>query len=205
MRLTQQGKMVYCAPENSMDKAQLSGNGILLRAHNIGDIENRLSAVKESFADVNPWMPWGNVNYSTEYCKNWIELCEKNWNQDTDYQFAIIDAQDGVYLGGCGLSDINLTDKVAHMGYWVRSRSVKNGIATTAALLLADFGFHRVKLNRIEILVAVENQASQRVMEKTGARREGIMRNRLLLHDVVHDAVMFSLIPTDIKAYPVKN
>ena len=188
-----------------MDKVQLSGNGILLRAHNIGDIENRLTAVKESFADVNPWMPWGNVDYSTEHCKNWIELCDKNWNQDTNYQFAIIDALDRVYLGGCGLSDINSADKMANMGYWVRSGSFKKGIATTAAQLLADFGFHRLKLNRIEILVAVENKASLRVAEKIGATREGVMRNRLRLHDVTHDAVMFSLVPTDIKACPVKN
>jgi ribosomal-protein-serine acetyltransferase len=188
-----------------MDKVQLSGHGILLRAHNIRDIENRLTAVKESFADVNPWMPWGNVHYSTESCKNWIEQCDKNWNQDSNYQFAIIDALDGVYLGGCGLSDINSADKMANMGYWVRSGSFKKGIATTAAQLLADFGFHRLKLNRIEILVAVENKASLRVAEKIGATREGVMRNRLRLHDVTHDAVMFSMVSTDIKACPVKN
>jgi RimJ/RimL family protein N-acetyltransferase len=50
-------------------------------------------------------------------------------------------------------------------------------------------------LNRIEILVAVDNLASQRVAAKVGAVREGILRNRLLLHGKIHDAVMFSLIP----------
>ena len=88
-----------------------------------------------------------------------------------------------------------LTDKVVNLGYWVRSSRVKHGIATAAALLLADFGFKELKLNRIEILAAVENHASQRVAAKAGAMREGILRNRLLLHGKIHDAVIFSLIP----------
>jgi RimJ/RimL family protein N-acetyltransferase len=64
-----------------------------------------------------------------------------------------------------------------------------------AALLLGDFGFKELKLNRIEILVAVDNLASQRVAAKVGAVREGVLRNRLLLHGKIHDAVIFSLIP----------
>jgi RimJ/RimL family protein N-acetyltransferase len=43
--------------------------------------------------------------------------------------------------------------------------------------------------------VAIENKASQGVAVKAGAMREGILRNRLLLHGKIHDAVMFSLIP----------
>lgn len=49
-------------------------------------------------------------------------------------------------------------------------------------------------LIRLEILIAVGNTASQRVAEKVGAVREGILRKRLVLHDEAHDAVMFSLV-----------
>ena len=52
-------------------------------------------------------------------------------------------------------------------------------------------------MNRLEILAAVDNIASQRVAEKAGAIREGIMRNRLVIHGKLYDAVMFSLIPGD--------
>jgi RimJ/RimL family protein N-acetyltransferase len=45
--------------------------------------------------------------------------------------------------------------------------------------------------------MATANAASQRVAEKLGATREGVLRNRILIHDQVHDAVMFSLIPSD--------
>src|SRR3990172_4536404 len=105
---------------------------------------------------------------------------------------------DGSYLGGCGLNGIG-EYKFANLGYWVRTSRTKQGVATAATLLLARFGFDELKLNRIEIVVATGNYASQRVAEKAGATREGVLRNRLILKGKpVVDAVMFSLIPKDL-------
>ncbi len=87
---------------------------------------------------------------------------------------------------------------MANLGYWVRTARTGRGIATAVVLLLADFGFKELKLNRIEIMVDIENKRSQRVAEKTGAVREGILRNRLIIHNKVRDVVLFSLIPKDI-------
>ena len=71
-------------------------------------------------------------------------------------------------------------------------------MATSATFLLARFGFDELKLNRIEIVVAIENKPSQRVAEKAGATQEGVLRKRLVVRDRVYDAVMYSLIPEDI-------
>ena len=46
--------------------------------------------------------------------------------------------------------------------------------------------------------MAVENKASLRVAEKVGAYKEGILRNRIVLPDRIHDAVLFSIIPNDL-------
>ena len=56
-----------------------------------------------------------------------------------------------------------------------------------------------LKLNRIEVVVAVGNEKSLRAAAKAGAKREGILRNRLFMRDKAHDAVMHSLIPDDFK------
>ena len=97
------------------------------------------------------------------------------------------------------LNDINRTHNFANLGYWVRSSCTGHGIATAAARLVAKFGFQKLGLSRIEIVVALGNKASQRVAEKSGATREGIERNRHVVQDKVYDAVMFSLIPGDMK------
>jgi ribosomal-protein-serine acetyltransferase len=49
-------------------------------------------------------------------------------------------------------------------------------------------------------VAAVGNVHSQRVAEKIGATREGILRNRLTLGGKQVDAVMYSLIPEDLRA-----
>jgi RimJ/RimL family protein N-acetyltransferase len=181
--------------EDYMDKIRLTGKDITLIPYDIKHAEQLTAAARESVAEVSPWLPWCHTDFTIEESKNWIELCTKTWNDGSAYQFVITDSRDGSYLGGCGLNQIRPMDKVANLGYWVRSSRVKHGIATAATLLLADFGFKELKFNRIEILAAVENKASQRVATKAGALREGILRNRLLLHGAVHDAVIFSLIP----------
>jgi ribosomal-protein-serine acetyltransferase len=84
-------------------------------------------------------MPWCHAGFSVEESKNWIELCAKNWSEGLTYEFAITDPRDGSFWGGCGINNINVTDKVANLGYWVRTGYVKRGIATKATHLLAQF------------------------------------------------------------------
>ena len=178
-----------------MKQLQLTDGKILLRPAEMKDAKEMFAAVRESMAEVGAWMPWCHANYSLGEGKNWIKTCKKGRKDGTICDFAITDARDGTILGDCGLNDIRKSDKTANLGYWVRTGRTKQGIGTAAALLLADFGFKELKLNRIEILIAVDNLASQRVAAKVGAVREGILRNRLLLHGKIHDAVIFSSIP----------
>ena len=178
-----------------MNKMQLTDGKILLRPAEMKDAKQMFAAVQESMAEVSLWMPWCHAGYTPGESKNWIKMCAKSRKDGTIYDFAITDARDGTILGDCGLNDIRKSDKTANLGYWVRTGRTKQGIGTAAALLLADFGFKELKLNRIEILIAVDNLASQRVAAKVGAVREGILRNRLLLHGKIHDAVIFSSIP----------
>jgi ribosomal-protein-serine acetyltransferase len=176
----------------------LAKNGIKLRPYNLTDIQPAYKAARESIAEMSPWMPWCHVNYCIEESKAWVESCPGFWEKGTAYEFAILDARNGSFLGGCGLNQIRVSDRVANLGYWVRTHQTRQGVATTAALLLARFGFQQLQLKRIEIIVAVENTASQRVAEKIGAIREGVLRNRLTLQGQVHDAVLYSLVPDDL-------
>jgi ribosomal-protein-serine acetyltransferase len=175
---------------------------ILLRPYRPGDAVCMFEAAIESINELDPWMPWCHAGYTMEESENWIKSCDEAWDKGTAHEFAVLDSQTGQYLGGCGLNHIDPVYKTANLGYWVRSGSTRHGIATTATMLLARFGFAQLKLNRIEIIIAVENSKSQRVAEKSGAKREGILRNRISINDQVHDAVVFSFIPQDFCARP---
>lgn len=71
------------------------------------------------------------------------------------------------------------------------------GIAVQAVTQLVDWTYAHTNLDRLEILCATENVRSQRVAEKVGATREGVLRRRLVLNAETHDAIVYSLIRDD--------
>ena len=83
------------------------------------------------------------------------------------------DEATGRYLGSCGLCPVEREHATAGLGFWVRTSDTGRGVATAAARLVADAGFEHLGLNRIELLIAVDNAASRRVAEKLGAAYEG--------------------------------
>jgi ribosomal-protein-serine acetyltransferase len=176
----------------------LSDGKVSLRPYQAGDADDVYMAVRESLTELSLWMPWAHPYYSLKESRHWLKGKPSEWKHGIAYDFAIRDGRDGVYLGGCGINRIDRENRVANLGYWIRSARTGQGLAVAATLLLARWGFKELGLNRIEILVATENERSLRVAEKTGARREGIMRNRISLPDRVHDGVMFALVPGEV-------
>jgi len=163
-----------------------------IRPYRLDDAKVVVDAVLESFADLQPWMPWCHPGYSIEDSRSWLEAQVPAFHIGTAFEFAI-ESGDGQYLGGCGLNQIDKANNRANLGYWVRSSCTRQGAATAAVRALRDWAFDNTDLVRLEIVVAVGNIASHRVAEKSGAAREGTLRQRLVLHGAVRDATMFSL------------
>ncbi|XP_047951162.1 uncharacterized N-acetyltransferase p20-like [Salvia hispanica] len=84
------------------------------------------------------------------------------------------------------------------LGYALASEYWGRGIATRAVALAATCAFLEMPhLERLEAVVDVDNPASQRVVEKAGFVREGVLRKYFLLKGRPRDAVIFSLLSTD--------
>ncbi len=157
------------------------------------------AATESSGGEFSRWMPWCHENYTLEESETFIADSIKNRKDQIEYDYAIFDAQNGRFVGGVALNLFNRHRKLTNLGYWVRTGSQKRGIAHTAARLLAKTAFEDLDLNRIEVAMAVENYASQKTAEKSGATREGILRKLLSIGGVQHDAVMFSFVREDFK------
>lgn len=110
-----------------------------------------------------------------EEVKDNLARCFREMDEGVAYYFAIVDAMSGAYVGGISLDLIDRTTGVANTGYWVRTSRTGRGIATAAVQLVPEYAFRRVGLKRVEILVALENAASNRVAQKAGAAYQGIV------------------------------
>lgn len=178
-------------------RTELSNNVVRIRRYRAEDVPLLFEAARESANEMFAWMSWCHPNYTLEESRSFVLSREAAWHQKTEYDFAVFRVESGKFLGGVGLNQFNSKNNFANLGYWVRSSETGRGIATAATLLAAQFGFEDLRLNRIEILTAIENAASRRVAQKAGAKKEGILRNRILLDNRPLDAVMYSLIVAD--------
>jgi ribosomal-protein-serine acetyltransferase len=178
--------------------SELADEFILIRPYREADAELLYEAVRESIAEVSTWLPWCHESYSIAESREFIAARSLASQGDEWYSFAVCDKSSGRFLGGVGLNFINRVHQIANLGYWVRTSAAGRGVATRATRLASRFGFEQLGLHRIEIVAAVANVASQRVAERAGARREGVLRKRLLIRGRPQDAVMYSLVAEDL-------
>jgi RimJ/RimL family protein N-acetyltransferase len=144
-------------------------------------------------------MPWCRPDLTVDDARSWIGAQVASFESRAAFEFVIVSAEGG-FLGGCGLNQIDGANRRANLGYWVRSSATRRGVATTAIRQLVPWAFTKTDLVRLEVVVSVKNAASLRAAEKAGAVREGVLRERLLLHGKSHDAVIFSFVRSDTQA-----
>ena len=85
------------------------------------------------------------------------------------------------------------------IGYWVAREVRGQGICTRALRLLSGWALDELELQRLELITDPDNVASQRVAEKVGFHREGVLRAHLRHPDGrIRDSVMFSLLPGEL-------
>ncbi|HLO18213.1 MAG TPA: GNAT family N-acetyltransferase, partial [Anaerolineales bacterium] len=164
---------------------QLVDADLLLRPFRFGDSTQLYQAVHESLKELGPWMSWATDRYTEMTAREYITLARVRWEEHTFYAFAITRGEE--FLGACTLSSIHSIYHFCNLGYWVRTSYRGQGIAGRAARLVARFAFEELGLIRVEIVVAVENQASIRVAEKIGAHDEGILLNRMVVGKSIYD------------------
>ena len=176
---------------------ELSDGVLLLRPFRLRDAKQLYQCVYESLPELKPWMSWAHDGYTQQESEDYIRITRNRWQEDVLYAVAITDVNTGEILGGCGLGAKHPVYHFSNLGYWVRSSRHGQGIAGRAAKLIARFGFEKTGIIRAEIVMAVPNEKSRRVVEKLGAHYEGILLNRMVVGRTIYDAHMFSLLPSD--------
>ena len=180
-------------------KIELTDGNIIIRPCRLEDAAVICEGVRETMNEMLKWAPWCHTDYSMSDCTSWLSSRPQMWSKGIEYDFVIFDTKENTFLGGCAIDQINRKHNFANLGYWVRSSQTGKGIATAAVKLISRLGFRKLGFTRLEIVVAEQNRASQRVAEKVGAVREGVNRNRHIVRDKTYDSVMFSLIPQDLQ------
>jgi RimJ/RimL family protein N-acetyltransferase len=107
---------------------------------------------------------------------------------------AAVDAGSGEVVGGATLHHLDAERMIVEIGYFVLPHARRRGVATTAARLLAEHAFS-LGIERVAAYVNVGNTASERVVERAGFTREGVVRSMPKPDGRRIDKTLFSLLP----------
>jgi RimJ/RimL family protein N-acetyltransferase len=104
----------------------------------------------------------------------------------------------GAPLGSIGVRVDPGDRDIAEAGYMVAPAARGRGLATTALRLASRWAVRDLGIARVHLTTHVDNPASQRVAERAGFRREGVLRAWEEIHGERVDLVMFSLVGADL-------
>ena len=109
--------------------------------------------------------------------------------------FAVLDSASGRVLGSSSFHDIVPAVERLEIGYtWYAASAQRSAVNTTAKWLLMQHAFETLGAAVVGWRTDNFNVASQRAIERLGARRDGVIRHHALRRDgTVRDTVMYSL------------
>lgn len=127
-----------------------------------------------------------------------IRAWQRGWRRRRLVAFAVRDLESNALVGGCELRIAR--DGTANVSYFTVPARRGEGIATRAVRLLSSFALMQPAVERLEIKAEVDNLASQRVAERAGFVREGVLRSQSLTQRRRSDMALYSLLPSDLRS-----
>lgn len=100
---------------------------------------------------------------------------------------------DGERVGLAGTSDVRESVGVAEVGYFYHPDAWGKGYATDALECLVGYAFDERRLHKLYALLYADNDASLRVLEKVGFRKEGHFRDHHFHGGEYRDCLQYGL------------
>ena len=176
---------------NFVEPITLSARGVMLVP-----LELRHEAgLKAAAADGNLWNLRITSVPEPEGTRCYIETALKGLEDGNRLAFAVIEEASGIVLGTTSYHDILPSVKRVEIGYtWYAKRVQRTHVNTTCKLLMLTHAFDTLGCNVVGWRTDNFNFASQRAIERLGAKKDGVIRGNVLRRDgTIRDTVMYSL------------
>ena len=127
--------------------------------------------------------------------RTYIEAALQGRAEGQRFAFAVIDEASGRVLGSTSYHDILPAVRRVEIGYTWYAKSVQRShVNTTAKLLMMGHAFEQLQCHVVGWRTDNFNFASQRALERLGARKDGVIRGHALRRDgTIRDTVMYSM------------
>jgi len=166
-----------------------------------------LIPVEEKYLDellafsANPviWEHLPREIFNREELWQWYQQAKEDEAAGKAIPFLIQDNQTHEIMGSTRILDLDAVNRKAEIGWtWINPKYFGTKVNTEAKLLLLNYAFNVLRLNRIQFRADERNMRSRRAILKLGATFEAVLRNFKQRKDgSVGNAILFSIISSE--------
>ncbi len=168
---------------------------LIIRAPKAGDGQGVNDAIRESYENLKPWMPWARTLPNVQDEEEVMRRGAVRWILREDLAMLLFRKSDGLYVGGSGLHRIDWSVPAFEIGYWVRKSLEGQGYISEAVAGITNFAFGVIGAERVEIRCDTRNIRSANVAQKAGYKLEVTLRhNRWAQDGNLRDTHIFGMI-----------
>jgi RimJ/RimL family protein N-acetyltransferase len=146
--------------------------GIQLRRARVEDADDIAAAVASSLDELRLWMPWADASAADPDAQR-RRLMEgvRHWEDGSEFDYVVV-AESRV-IGAMGLH-ARIGDGALELGYWLRTDSTGQGIATESARALTSAALALPTIGRVEIHCDAANHRSAAIPRRLGYRLDRV-------------------------------
>ncbi|MCE5230581.1 GNAT family N-acetyltransferase [bacterium] len=176
-------------PQPTLQTARL-----VLRAPVLTDAVTMNDAIRASFAELKPWMPWCQQVPAVEETRQNIENLLASEDPKKEIRFLAFEIVAGRFVACIGLHPQNLSIPSFEIGYWIDSRWSGRGYMTEAVRAVTDYAVNSLGARRVQIRAALSNARSWKIPERLGYTREAVLHNSEIEPDGrLDDTVVYAI------------
>lgn len=168
---------------------------VSLKLVEMKDAERVFELTDDSRQYLREWLPWLDITTTVDDTRVFIKSCLKGYAENNSLTTYILFK--GEIVGTASYNEIDWTNKIAYIGYWLGKDIQGNGIMTKVAKALTDYALNELRLNKVVISAAVENKKSRSIPERLGFANEGRMRDAEWLYDHYVDHIVYGMLAKD--------
>lgn len=157
-------------------------------------------------------LKWFNDGEVMQYIAVYLpmtEMAEEKWlealgttrkNTDTVFVIYVLDGENKIPIGTCGIHNIDWKNRDAEIGIAIGEKKYwSNGYGSEGIKLLIDYAFNQLNLRRISSRAYCFNVKSVRMHFRLGAELEGILREAVFKNGRYQDVLCFGILRSEWK------
>ena len=177
----------------------------MLRPFRRRDVEPLVRAVHASIPELSAWLPWAHAAYGRADALRFIRDSTSAWAEGRAHDFAVRNhAGKETHLGNVSVWPTSRREQSGEIGYWIATTATGMGVATESTARVVQVAFEELGMHRVILRVAVGNRGSERVAEKLGFVREGLLRKEVLVHGEWMDHSLWGMLEEEYPGHKTR-